>query len=118
MVEIVYKIRRKSDGMFSAGGERPSFSKKGKIWRQRGHVSNHLAQMTAQNKQLFYNDCEIIEFEVVETEISNIDVADWQLMPNTIRAKELAAERSREFNAKWQAEKIKRLEAELRDLKK
>lgn len=66
----IYKIRRKSDGLFSAGGYSPSWTKKGKIWTTRAALTNHLAMCTRTN----YKDCEIIEYEVVQIERSFIDL--------------------------------------------
>ena len=37
----MYKIRRKSDGLFSSGGMDPDWSKKGKVWTSKGHLKNH-----------------------------------------------------------------------------
>lgn len=33
---IYYKIRRKSDGLYSTGGMTPSFTKQGKVWHTKG----------------------------------------------------------------------------------
>ena len=38
-----YKIRCKETGEYSAGGEKPSWSKKGKVWRSQAALSGHLA---------------------------------------------------------------------------
>jgi hypothetical protein len=84
----VYKIRRKSDGLFSTGGIAPAFSPKGKTWTNRGALTNHLVLIRGQierarryielypqsysriNSSLstLYNDCEVVEFELVEIE--------------------------------------------------
>lgn len=40
---IGYMIRRKSDGLFSAGGSGPRFSTIGKVWRNANTFHNHLA---------------------------------------------------------------------------
>ena len=42
---LYYKIRRKSDGKFSTGGTTPTFTKLGKIWKQRSHLTSHLSQL-------------------------------------------------------------------------
>ena len=64
---IVYKIRRKSDGLFSGGGTSwVRFSKKGKIWKQQNHLTSHLNQIDNTTRQA-YDDCEIVCYEVVET---------------------------------------------------
>lgn len=63
---IVYKIRRNGDGLFSSGGRWPSFSKTGKIWKQKGHLTSHLGQLDRHRKTV-YDNCEIVPYELVET---------------------------------------------------
>ena len=72
----IYKIRRKSDGLFSMGGDSPKFNKNGKVWKQIGHLKNHLAiikqylnsssQHIANDMIQKYKNCEIVEYEIVE----------------------------------------------------
>ena len=66
---IVYKIRRTTDGLFSAGGSWPKFTKGGKIWKQKGHLTSHLGQVN--NRPIrdgirIYDDCEIVTYELSE----------------------------------------------------
>ena len=76
---IVYKIQRESDGLFSNGGSTPGFTKVGKLWKQKGHLTSHLGQL--HNKGLgnyryrypdgpmphhIYDGCKILMFELVE----------------------------------------------------
>jgi len=42
-----YKIRRKSDGMFSSGGNYPYFDTAGKTWDRIGPVKAHLTMLTS-----------------------------------------------------------------------
>ena len=70
----VYKIRRKTDGLFSTGGECPFFNKKGKTWSARGHVTSHLSQFGDRRKNQYYKDCEVVRFEVQEFDVEAIDV--------------------------------------------
>jgi hypothetical protein len=37
-----YKVRRKSNGLFSCGGQNNKFNMVGKTWNQIGHVKNYL----------------------------------------------------------------------------
>ena len=67
----VYKIRRKSDGLYSQGGHRPSFSKQGKTWSERRHLTNHLRQVVPES---VYRDCEVVMCEVTEIEVSAVPV--------------------------------------------
>lgn len=62
----IFKIKR-ADGMFSSGGVFPKFRKRGKIWSQRNHLTNHLRQV--KNIDKVYKDCTIIIYEVTETEL-------------------------------------------------
>lgn len=73
----VYKIRRKSDGLFSKGGNYVWFSKEGKTWSSLRNLKLHLSQFAdnythySQNKfgdKLLreYRDCEIVCFNIVE----------------------------------------------------
>ena len=70
---IVYKIRRKTDGLFSVGGSTPDFNKVGKIWKQKGHLTSHLSQLWggtgSYNNQHVYQDCEIVPYELTETQV-------------------------------------------------
>jgi len=71
----MYKIRNKITGLYSSGGSgyRLRWSKKGKIWAERGHISNHLALFRDPMKT--YADCEIVEIEPTVKEI--VSISDW-----------------------------------------
>ena len=64
-MQLVYKIRRATDGLFSTGGTVPSFNKKGKTWSHRGHVSSHLSQLSDKQKSHSYKDCEVVAYEIL-----------------------------------------------------
>lgn len=72
---INYKIKRKSDGLYSTGGYYPSFTKQGKAWRQLGHLKSHLALMGYQ--YIGYRDCEIVE---IHTTIHDVPKNTLQIM--------------------------------------
>lgn len=82
---VIYKIRRKSDGLFSTGGWNPTFSKTGKTWNRKGDLSNHFALMCDQyytklrktDMNDVYEGCEIVAIEVVATEKNTMPVEDW-----------------------------------------
>lgn len=61
---FVYKIKRKSDGLFSKGGMDPSFGERGKVWTSRAAMSLHLNQF--KYPESIYEGCEIIEYNVIE----------------------------------------------------
>lgn len=71
--EIFYKIRRKSDGLFSKGGTTPTFTKVGKVWRRKGDLSSHLTLVvdSGRNKAA-YKDCEIVEYHMLEAEVQDV----------------------------------------------
>lgn len=77
----VYKIRRTTDGLFSMGGTYPRFNKNGKVWKTRAALSNHLSLVNDayyervrpthggnMHMRCAYDDCEIVCYELVETE--------------------------------------------------
>lgn len=86
----VYKIQRKSDGLFSTGGMSPTFSKTGKTWNAIGHLKNHLNQFIRvftwdkETRKGEYKDtigdvytgCEIVTYELVSStaEVERKDV--------------------------------------------
>ena len=82
---VIYKIRRKSDGLFSTGGWNPEYSKTGKTWKRKGDLSNHFALMCDQyytrlrktSMNSVYEGCEIVAIEIVEVEKSVMPVEDW-----------------------------------------
>lgn len=48
-----WMIRRNSDGLFSRGGNTPKFTKKGKVWLAKSHLTNHL-NLVLINPNKFY----------------------------------------------------------------
>lgn len=56
---MVYKIRRKSDGLFSTGGRCPDFKQGGKVWTSKGSLKRHISYMKFPE---LYSDCEIVYF--------------------------------------------------------
>jgi hypothetical protein len=48
----IYKIRQKSTGLYSSGGEFPSFNKNGKTWNQLGHLKAHITNIKSRIKYL------------------------------------------------------------------
>lgn len=69
--KYVYKILRKSDGLYSTGGYGPRFTKTGKTWSNLGGLSNHLNLVyhnTAYNGRplnTIYDDCVVMTYKVV-----------------------------------------------------
>ena len=71
---ITYKIRRKTDGLYSTRGRYPTFSKTGKIWKEKHHLKNHLRLYSTNTE---YSDCEVVQFEMREISDLNTSVTDW-----------------------------------------
>ena len=96
----VYKILR-NDGLFSDGGTWPSFSKKGKIWKRKGDLSSHLSQIDhGRAQRAGYNDCEIIEYELVETEVGRTNMQEYLAEAYERKLEKEKKERERIENAK------------------
>lgn len=93
---IVYKIRRKDDGLFSNGGAYPSFSKTGKLWKQRGHLTSHLNQV---HHRRVYDECEIVTYELSETEIDNKPMAQYLVERDQERERKAQEARERREEA-------------------
>jgi hypothetical protein len=115
MTVEIFKIRRRSDGLFSSGGSNPTFKAKGKIWHARGHVTSHLGILSSRLSKI-YADCEVLRFELVETELERTPVLDWKPADSTVRAKELSKQREIEWELNRRREEILRLEKKLADL--
>lgn len=92
----VYKIRRKVDGLFSMGGSWPRFNKGGKIWKQKGHLTSHLNIVADQRQEKAYEDCELVMYELTETEVDSIPVSVY-----VQQRKELQLQREQERQAAW-----------------
>ncbi|MDE2095737.1 MAG: hypothetical protein KGL39_00640 [Patescibacteria group bacterium] len=83
----VYKLRRKSDGLYSTGGTDPNFvACKGKEWKNIGHLKNHLVMFSSNryyggphsnHKKTQFDNLEIVEYEGIRTEKSVQSVADY-----------------------------------------
>jgi hypothetical protein len=70
----IYKIRRKSDGLFSLGGSSPMFNGKGKSWSKLHHITTHLGALCSYIDDTIYKECEVVEFEITETETKTTDM--------------------------------------------
>ncbi len=65
----VYKIRDKETGLYSDGGRWPKFSKKGKTWKEIGHVKLHISQFNDNWKWRdndYLSKIEVVAFDVQE----------------------------------------------------
>ena len=74
MASTVYKIRRKSDGLFSKKCWE-HFDKKGFTFKSRSSLT--IFMMGAEFELgKHYNDCEVVTFELTETE--STDLSNWK----------------------------------------
>lgn len=105
----LYKIRHKVTGLFSKGGETPSWSKKGKTWSSLGHLKRHISGVV-DSRYHYMKDMvnwEIIEIEVSET-LKSIGTAQDIAMEKVRKNKEQELEWKREI-AEKELHKIKAL---------
>ena len=100
---LVYKIRRVADGKFSNGGTTPNFNDRGKIWKQKGHLTNHLNQLDRMGRER-YLGCEIVHYKVVEQEVSFMSIDGYLLE----RQRKLDEEAQRRQNYRDKLDKEKR----------
>lgn len=68
----IYKIRDTLTGLFSSGGARPAFNKKGKMWNGAGPVSLHFATGVKYPKHV-----EVVQYAVVEVEGGATPASEW-----------------------------------------
>jgi hypothetical protein len=74
---IVYMIQSK-DGQFSSGGTYPRWGRKGKIWRQRGHLSNHLAQSGSHGRQFYTaGGAKVVEYMLTQEPKNAYPIAEY-----------------------------------------
>lgn len=105
MTTVVYKIRRKSDGLFSTGGSVPSWTENGKTWNTRGALSNHMAQLRdpyySRTRRIddIYGDAEVVVIEVVYNPVNAIPALEWTVTAKTAMAKAAQAKRQAEYRA-------------------
>lgn len=80
-MDKIYKIRDKDTGLYSGGGSFVRWSKNGKIWRNIGHLKNHLNIFVDYNGlkegRYPYRNAEIVEIEVNYDECFTISVDDF-----------------------------------------
>jgi hypothetical protein len=69
---IVFKLQDRITGLFSSGSSVPMFSKKGKVWKQRGHLINHLRLWESCRKCKCPDSWAIIEYELIEKSTESV----------------------------------------------
>jgi hypothetical protein len=85
MTQKVYKIRRKTDGLFSTGGSSPGFTTQGKTWGRKNHATCHISNIKSNMKYWKemhpaatphnpYKDCELVEYIITESKTEDINL--------------------------------------------
>jgi hypothetical protein len=104
----MYKIRNTKTGLYSKGGDRPSWSKAGKVWKRLGDLSSHFTQVGARGRSV-YQDAEVVEFELVEKlitpAINFVQEADRRRQDKI----EEAEQRRRDYQFQHEQAELKRL---------
>ena len=60
-----YKIQSKKTGLFSTGGQDPKWSKIGKVWPIKGHLSSHFTGLTKDGRRTYRDhDAKVVECTV------------------------------------------------------
>ena len=98
MTKFVYKIRRRSDGLYSTGGGWPSFKAKGKQWPSVAALHAHFNIVYGRGGQRQnYVDCEIVTIEVTDRETAATDGNEYFFnREKMLREKEAEKERKRQ----------------------
>jgi uncharacterized protein YxjI len=98
----IFKIQRTSDNLFSKGGTRLTFTKKGKLWSALGHVTSHLNYVSYKEAQGLI----LIEYDINEADGSMAVVQKTSLV--TVKQEADARRKVRE-----EKQKIARLKYEI-----
>ena len=69
----IFRIRRKKDNLFSKGGIRPRFDRRGKVWRSADDVKRHLLLLKKKGNLYIYKDCVIDKYDISETVELGVD---------------------------------------------
>jgi len=101
-MKVYYKIRDKSNGLFSQGGSY-GWTKKGKVWKEVGHLRNHLNHSGDRYDRL---DVELVEYEVTEREVSSSNFHEF--IEETNRRKAIKEKERDIASAHWALESAKR----------
>ncbi len=107
----VYKIRCKETGLFSTGGVYPRFTSRGKAWTGMGALKNHINQFKGRESNWRYDNCEVIEMVLVETELNKYDPKDLLNMGREAekRRKEESARKYEEWREREERARLKEL---------
>ena len=102
-----FKIQRTIDGMFSASGTSPRFTKRGKVWSALSHVTSHLRYV----KQSDMHDLILVEYEINEDGTSSL-VTKTPLIEISVAANERRAIREAKLRIARDAQKLVYLQSQ------
>lgn len=120
MATMTIFVIENPSGMRSRGGNSPTFDEWGKVWRKKGHITNHLIGIEnsraswrkprAGDPEGLYAECEVVEYELVEK--SRTPVQEYidgykDRRRKAAEAKEQAAQERREKAERAQLAKLK-----------
>lgn len=102
-----FKIRDISTGLYSSGGDTPSWDSEGKRWKRKNHATSHITLATNRHGQgRYYDSAELVEFEYEPTEISSVPLR--QLIQEKKQAEE---EREKRYKQSADAERYRKAQA-------
>lgn len=75
----IYKIKSLKTGRFSTGGSSPCYTKRGKTWAEKSHVSLHLSCQDKFGRQSYkVNECVIVCYDFDAGTEEEFDIDQWR----------------------------------------
>lgn len=102
---VFYKIQNPKTGLFSTGGNEPTWSKVGKTWASKAHLNSHITGLSAKGRST-YLTAQAVMVECVTTVMTETPVT--QLLDE---AKQRRDDRENSRKGKDVQEIIRRIEA-------
>ena len=101
-------IRKIGTDLYSTGGSTPYWKEKGKMWKQKNHVTSHLSNgIGLREGRRFYINAEIVEFEIEPVQISTTRVLDY--IEQKIQEKKKEDERHNRAMDRYEYEQAKKV---------
>jgi hypothetical protein len=104
----IFKIKHKETGLYSKGGQWPTWSKKGKTWNSLGHLKTHIQNVMdfRRTKLEEFAKWEIIEIEIQENVVGSytaLDIVNQKIEAEKQRQIKITAEKENTLRLKQQA---------------
>ena len=97
MQKEIYKVRRKSDGLFSQGGFSPSFTKEGKFWTTKQHLKLYLRCFHLNEDQLANPDLYKETIAEIQRQFDDLEVVEIKVtVSKSIPAREFFPQKSQD----------------------